>query len=135
MNAINFSDIVEENGRTIRENNNELQHNIPIGSLVEVQYDEWYGEGACQKVHARLYVVKHTRDCDGTPLYSLCKKKKMTTASIIVTCEDGEIFKFNDDISTKIYNEVKHGFAEESLKVIEITPDVIAGKGALCWKR
>ncbi len=46
-------DIVEENGKTIKENNLEKQHKIQIDSLVEVKFDPWFGEGACWKVHAR----------------------------------------------------------------------------------
>jgi hypothetical protein len=74
--AINVADIVEENGKTIRENNLEKTHDIPIGTLVEVKYDEWYGDGACEKVHARLWVIGHSRDCDGTPLYNLSKYRE-----------------------------------------------------------
>jgi len=50
-------------GRTYRQINAEKQHNIPIGALVEV-IDS--GE--------RLFVMKHTRDCDQTPLYSIGMK-------------------------------------------------------------
>lgn len=66
-------DIVEKNGKTVRENNMAMGHNIPIGTLVEVEYDEGYGKGAYSKSRARLFVVEHNRDCDGTPLYSLGK--------------------------------------------------------------
>ena len=58
-----FSEIVEANGKTIRENNMEKGHNIPLQSLVET------AEGL------RLYVVMHGRDCDGTPLYWLSFQK------------------------------------------------------------
>jgi hypothetical protein len=34
--AINIADIVEENGKTVRENNLDMAHDISIGSLVEV---------------------------------------------------------------------------------------------------
>lgn len=66
-------DIVEENGKTIRENNLARQHEIPVDSLVEiVPWDETSEE---EYGGVRLFVVKHTRDCDGTPLYSLAPKK------------------------------------------------------------
>ena len=97
-------DIVEANGKTIKENNLAKQHNIPCGSLVEVKFDSWFGEGACWKVHARLWVDAHTRDCDGTPLYTL----------------RSDYQRFN-------------GFSEESLTPIEITDELIYGKGALEW--
>jgi len=38
----NFGDIVEKNGKTIRENNLALTHKIPIDTLVEVKYDQWF---------------------------------------------------------------------------------------------
>lgn len=52
-------------GRTIREaNEQDLHHEIPVGTLVEI---------VCRNAHQdlRLRVLAHTRDCDGTPLYSL----------------------------------------------------------------
>jgi hypothetical protein len=49
----------DPSGRTIREVNREKTHAIPIGTLVELE------DGV------RLFVVKHNRDCDGTPLYCL----------------------------------------------------------------
>lgn len=50
-------------GRTIREANLARKHRIPIGSLVEL-------DNGC-----RLFVVKHERDCDGAPLYTLAPDK------------------------------------------------------------
>ena len=102
-------DFVEPNGKTIRENNLERTHAIQIGTLVEVKFDDWCGGGACMKIHARLWVVRHGRDCDGTPLYSLD------------TCQ--EPFghpKFN-------------GFSERSLTPVEVTPAIVRGEEALCW--
>lgn len=70
-------DIVEENGRTVRENNLDREHAIPLGTLVEIvpEDDEWAEE---EYDGVRLYVVKHTRDCDGSPLYSLAPKRSET---------------------------------------------------------
>ena len=56
-----------ENRKTIKENNMALNHSIPVGALVEI------GSGA------RLFVRKHTRDCDGTPLYILSVSLDETT--------------------------------------------------------
>jgi hypothetical protein len=61
---INFKNIIEKNGKTIYENNMDKKHKFPIGSLVE------YEDGM------RLFVKAHTRDCDGTPLYSLGEKSE-----------------------------------------------------------
>ena len=51
-----FGDIVDKNdpqGRTFRQINAELKHNVPIGALVEL------------KNGIRLFVISHGRDCDG----------------------------------------------------------------------
>jgi hypothetical protein len=58
---IHVADLVnKETGKTYREENAELVHNIPVGALVE---DAETG--------VRLFVVHHGRDCDMIPLYSL----------------------------------------------------------------
>jgi len=115
----NFSNIVEQNEKTIKENNLELKHNIPIGTLVEVKYDEWYDDGACIKAHVRLFIVAHNRDCDGTPLYSLCRYKNIITSYFF-----------------PLYyrTSIKNGFIEDDLRIVEETEDIKKGKDALKWK-
>jgi hypothetical protein len=77
-----LGDIIEENGRTIRENNLMVAHKFPLGTLVKItgkeHFDEHGDPDATDKPYlpprpngARLYVVEHLRDCDGTPLYRL----------------------------------------------------------------
>lgn len=94
---LNVADLVNpESGKTYREENSELQHNIPIGSLVEVATGE------------RLTVVKHTRDCDQTPLYTLGLKDQ---------------FKHYENLEEyleayQLWAPLYHGYSEESLKVI-----------------
>ena len=119
--AIKVADIVEENGKTIRQNNQEKRHNIPVGSLVEVKYENWFGDGACEKVRARLWVISLGRDCDGTPLYTLCKNKPDHVTINMSTAES-------------MLNDVRSGYAEESLTVIEVTEDLKRGVGALEWR-
>ena len=111
---IHIGDIIEENGKTIRENNLAKKHNIPIGTLVEIKFDDWFGDGACWKVHARLWVVSHDRDCDGTPLYALSEWKDKNFARQV--------------------NKMHCGFAEENLTPIEITPELKEGINALEWE-
>lgn len=55
----NLTDPDDELGRSYKEVNNTKQHKFPINSLVEL------------KNGVRLFVNKHTRDCDCTPLYNL----------------------------------------------------------------
>jgi len=52
-------------GKTIREVNAEKKHRIPIGTLVEIT--KWDNDHN----GVRMFVVKHSRDCDQTPLYCL----------------------------------------------------------------
>lgn len=94
IHAAYFPDIVEKNGKTVRENNMVLCHRIPIGAMVEVDcrdVGEWHG--------CRLFVVKHCRDCDGTPLYALGRKGEDNP--LLMTC---------------------NGWSEDSLRVIR-NPD------------
>lgn len=60
-----------DNGKTVRENNLELKHDIPLGTLVEIDCDYIDVHGL------RLFVGAHGRDCDGTPLYSLTFDKEV----------------------------------------------------------
>ena len=58
----NIADLKDPNdakGRTYRQINNSICHNFGIGELVELNSG------------VRLFVAKHDRDCDGTPLYTL----------------------------------------------------------------
>lgn len=132
--AINLSDIVEENGKTIRENNLEKVHDIQIGTLVEVKFHEWHGDGACEKVHARLWVVSHDRDCDGTPLYSLSKFKEpmFVEGSIRFRGEDGWWLK--EEPTLKVANDIHSGFSRENLTPVEVTEDLKKGVGVLDWR-
>lgn len=118
------------NGPTIREENYKLAHNIPVGTLVEVKYDNWHGDGCCQKVHARLWVFSHMRNCDGTPLYVLAD---ITKDQYHKTCESMSIQP--EDIMSKrlILNVFETGFSESSLKPVEVTEELKKGYGALEW--
>lgn len=64
-NVVYVPDIVEANGKTVRENNLELPHKIPLKTFVEINLDYSKSHGC------RGFVVEHRRDCDGTPLYGL----------------------------------------------------------------
>lgn len=62
MTIINIADLKDPNdlgGRSYREVNNEKQHKYGLGDLVEIE-----GEKA--------FIARLGRDCDGTPLYSIC---------------------------------------------------------------
>ena len=112
MNIVFIGDLVESNGKTIKENNLELKHNIELGSLVEINTNLEQFDGL------RLWVVEHERDCDGTPLYGLSY--------------DIDLINFNKNNKpsedahelTKMLHfanqfRIEHGFSENSLKVIK----------------
>lgn len=67
--VIMMHDIVEANGKTIKENNLEKTHNIPVGALVELVGDPEHPAPAHDGI--RAFVAIQSRDCDGTPLYWL----------------------------------------------------------------
>jgi hypothetical protein len=69
MTIIAVSSIVEDNGKTIRQNNMEKTHTIPLDTFVEIIPSRWHDYSGM-----RGYVVRHGRDCDGTPLYSMGPK-------------------------------------------------------------
>lgn len=103
---VNFADIREKNGKTIRENNLELTHKIPLGTLVEINHED-------SKYHGlRVFVVRHDRDCDGTPLYALSFDKDI--------CQQIENYKACEEIFMRQiakYEEFKifGAYGEESL--------------------
>ena len=83
---LNVADIVDpKTNKTFRQMNSELSHNIPIGTLVELEAGE------------RLFVIKHSRDCDQTALYSL-----------------GMIDDSEDE-----HAQLFRGYSEESLTVVK----------------
>jgi len=67
FNVADLKDPNDDLGRSYREINNNTKHLVKVGSLVEID------------TGVRLFVVKHNRDCDGTPLYELCHDKNDTT--------------------------------------------------------
>lgn len=71
MTIINVADVVEPNGKTVRENNRSIPHEFPIGALVEISTNCPIGQFGSNYNGVRLFVVGHARDCDGSPLYSL----------------------------------------------------------------
>ena len=77
MSGIVFvGDLVESNWKTWKENNLAIKHDIPIGTLVEITYKSEYEEPEESNYGLRLFVVNHSRDCDGTPLYDMSFDKK-----------------------------------------------------------
>ena len=77
---VNIADLEDPNdpqGRTFREVNNSTTHSFAVGDLVELSNG------------ARLFVSKRTRDCDGTPLYSLSADNEDLDSCVYGYSEDG----------------------------------------------
>jgi len=118
-------ELVEENGKTVRENNMEKTHKYPLGEVVEVTMGFDIGWGAAAIVDRknreiclgvkegtfRLYVVGHQRDCDGSLLYMLSdlRCKYPTEAKAF----DMEGIKYRG-----FAQYFEHGIGEESLKPV-----------------
>ena len=89
-------DIVESNGKTIKENNLKLEHSVELGKLIEII--TWDEESKENYGGIRLFVTNHTRDCDGTPLYTLGSRRNLVTSNL----------------------GSEYGFTREMLKVLDV---------------
>ena len=91
---INVADLPSDiPGKTWRQKNSEMKHKIPLGTLVEII-----------DTGARMFVIKHLRDCDQTPLYCLHPDYENYM----------EVWKDNP-----YYHAMFGGYSEESLKIIK----------------
>lgn len=107
-----LGDIVESNGKTLKENNLAIPHNIPLESLVEVKDEN--GEPG-----VRLYVVAHLRDCDGTPLYGLAIDPKLRKPTIYKRVDNSREELLMWAISLHKKWSIEGGYSEQSLTVIK----------------
>ncbi len=131
---INLSEMVEANGNTVRENNLAVGHKIPIGSLVEVKYERWHGGGACEKVHARLWVIEHARDCDGSPLYTLARTPREEWHQPTVEEWQRVPALSHPGLAGVAFHHPKCGFSEDRLTIVEATDAIRRGESVLTWE-
>lgn len=69
-NIVFMKDLVEDNGKTVYENNMIHKHNIPIGTKVYFEHET--NTTAGPKFEKGIYTIfSHDRDCDGTPIYAI----------------------------------------------------------------
>lgn len=102
---VNIADIENtESGKTYRQENLEKAHKIPLGTLVEVSFNDEYCE--TPKNGLRLFVVRHDRDCDNTPLYSLSFNKVWKE----------EPCQYIPKIAFRM--QIDSGYSEDSLKIV-----------------
>ncbi len=112
MSVVYVPNILGKHGKTIREENLEKQHAIPLKTLVEVNvpYIEEHG--------LRAFVCEHTRDCDGTPLYSLYYSKDFENLECVKSVNPG------------VYSTmVTKGHSDDSLVVIRLPDEKVEDDG------
>lgn len=116
---------------------NKPLHKYAIGDLVEVKYDSWYGAGACEKVHARLYVVSSQVDMDGFPSYNLSMYPATFWKSRGFEPEkyyDGQTYTKEEMNYIALAFRVVSNVPETLIvQAVECTQKVLAGSGALLW--
>lgn len=115
-------DIVEENGKTIKENNMTKTHKYNVGDLVFVRSSTWHGRGrASVRFEANLWICALTRDCDGTPLYNLSPTHPddMKTVPRMIFENEGVGWEAKPDIAKSMYYKVEGGYPEEMLTLVD----------------
>lgn len=109
--------IVEANGKTIKENNLEKTHSFPISSLVEIDYEGDPRHGI------RALVASHDRDFDGSVMYGLtlnsevADKIKHLKEMQDIALSLKEVEEYNSLISIHEM-EIAGGWGEDNLKLI-----------------
>lgn len=78
-----------------------LQHDIPLGTLVEVDLDYSDSHGV------RAFIVDHTRDCDGEPMYALSMSSDFEQMQELKK-ENFQLFRFM----------INDGWTKDCLKII-----------------
>ncbi len=98
-----------------------LDHNIPLGAIVKYKTNS-HGEIGITGI-VKLYVIAHTRDCDGEPLYKLSDYPMGTEGEDNSFCEMARWRKTFATITLQ-------GIPESALTVIEKWPTVKFWKNA-----
>jgi len=110
--------------RLFRAENMQIQHKIPLGTIVEIDVDMDNGWGPYRIVRygdreiiigiigkIRMFVVKHARDCDGTPLYCVASAPVGPPSEFVEHLKYRGLVRFCMD-----------GIDEESMKVVGVPP-------------
>lgn len=141
MRFVVFGDIVESNGKTIRQNNLEKEHKFKIGDLVEACTSKFHGNGSSEIIKGHFFIVDLGRDCDGTPLYSLSTTPRDQWANVKITVLHDDPNKFSFETKEVPNNKMSHGqmifynvmtgFSEDSLTKIENDDKIKKGYGSM----
>lgn len=81
MSIVNLSTMIENNGLPVFINNLNKPHTIPLMSSVSIQPDSEENNSFIDST--QFFIVAHTRDCDGTPLYHLANTNFNTAISLV----------------------------------------------------
>lgn len=136
QNAVIVSEIIEQNGKSVKENNMQVHHVIPIGAIVEIidSYNDYPEEFVSNEHGIRLFVVSHDRDCDGTPLYGLsfnrfaklkhdeCKKELELAKKHYASTRSDDAFlnlRISAHIEANASGAIIHGYSESSLIIVK----------------
>lgn len=135
VHVVSLSDMVEPNGKTVRENNLERKHNIAL--YAKVQITTGINKGIT------LFVQGHSRDCDGTPLYCLTHDWRVIGKDVSSDALHKKLVGVLDNMTRSITQyshavasgSVYNGVPEECLIVVESAEDVLASISADGWVR
>lgn len=114
MVVMKYSDIVESNGKTIKQNNMAIAHKFNLGDLVEIDITLFKEREGCLvdlKGKCKLYVVMQGRDCDGTPLYCLADIP-------VIYPKDAKILSHEQTAYESVAEFCKHGYSEDNMKLV-----------------
>lgn len=126
----NFDDVTR-NGITLKKSNIETKHQIPLGALVEIQYENLYTSSNRNLKGVRLFVAGHTRDDHNTPTYALSHNRSayQEKKDIELQIANKEWLKTPSDIYAEILirfkneelkGQIINDYTEDDLKVIEL---------------
>lgn len=109
--------LVEENGKTIRQNNMQIKHGFAVNDRVRFFHDQW-------DQYILAYVAILSRDCDGEPLYVLVPDRNKVER--IQECERIISNKYSSDEDKQFANfermttTIFSGYTAQSLELVDV---------------
>lgn len=90
------------------------KHVIPLGTLVEI-----VGDGGCLNNGVRLFVGRHSFDCDQTPLYDLVFDKDYIGMTLDKH-QEGVSKEYYAAFASMYNAKYDSGYTKECLKIISL---------------
>lgn len=109
---------------------------LEVGDLVEVKYENWLQDGACELVHARLWIVAIETE-DSQPVYLLGERPRTAIQSVVRDMYrlDAKVIARRWTTLSGLIGMIRGRFHADALTKIKLTPDVMNGVGALRWSK